>query len=89
MRSILGQIIKRNGIYQFVAGQYQLSTTGEWVFVEGFNDNGVFIEGTWHNGFFSASEVVDFGVLPMADRDDGIIDDEPAEDKKVDDQDKD
>ena len=87
MRSILGQIIKRNGIYQFVAGQYQLSTTGEWVFVEGFNDNGVFIEGTWHNGFFSASDVADFGVLPMADRDDGIIDDEPAE--EADDQDED
>ena len=51
----LGQIIQRNGIYQFVAGQYQFSMNGEWIFVEGYNDNGVFIEGTWHNGFFTAS----------------------------------
>ena len=28
---------------------------GEWIFVEGYNDNDVFIEGTWHNGFFTAS----------------------------------
>jgi len=53
---VQGKILERNGVWQFIAGQYQLTMMGDWMFIEGFVDNGVFVEGTWNHGFFTPTQ---------------------------------